>query len=319
LRYTLYQLTERLEAAGAFPTGLTFVEKRAMVNEALEAAILCGRWNGTQTTITINVAYTGIMTLPRPFLTAKAVRVNGIVRPMASPWYNFLQNTSDTSQWSTNIQDLGDGFCVFKQPKAAAQLRFACSDDNSSTVEVHGKDATGAEIYTGSPLTQRGTLLTFNAAKAAPYFTTVTEIIKPETKAQGSLYACYDDGTEEVIGLYDPGETTPSYRAYLVQEVQVSTLPSPTTTTPVAAFVQRRHVDLVDNDIVPISNLRAMKNLVRHIHWENEADETRSEKALNAAIAYLNMETKQLRAPGERGGIRVDAQYAGAYGLYSKR
>jgi hypothetical protein len=112
---------------------------------------------------------------------------------MANPWYNFLPLTSDVSQWSTNIQDRGDGFVVFKQPKQAAKLRFACSDDNTSTVEVHGTDANGAEIYTGSPATQRGTVLVFNAVKAAPYFTTVTELVKPITNAQGFLYACYDD------------------------------------------------------------------------------------------------------------------------------
>jgi hypothetical protein len=285
-----------------------------MTNEAFEAAILSGRWNGTQQVIALNIDYTGIATLPREFLTAKATKVNGTVRDMANPWYNFLPLTSDVSQWSTNIQDRGDGFVVFKQPKQAAKLRFVCSDDNASTVEVHGTDANGAEIFTGSPATQRGTVLVFNAVKAAPYFTTVTELVKPITNAQGFLYACYDDSTEEIIGLYAPGESVPSYRQYLIQEA-ISRGPQPAV-TPVAMFCQRRHVDLVaDNDICPISNFIATKALVRHIHWLNESDETRAGKALDLAINYLNGELKQLRAPGEKGSVRVRYSLGGAVGF----
>jgi hypothetical protein len=61
--------------------------------------------------------------------------------------------------------------------------------------------------------------------------------------------------TEEIIGLYAPGESVPSYRQYLIQEA-ISEDPA-AVVTPVAMFCQRRHVDLVaDNDICPISNFR---------------------------------------------------------------
>lgn len=317
MKYTLSQMVERLDIAKAFPVDASLEEKKSLTNEGLEAAILSGRWNGTKATITIFVTTTGLMTLPREFLTCDAIKVDGIVRDMASPWYQFLGGTSDISQWSTNIQDMGDGFCVFKQPTEAAKLRFVCEDDSTSVVEVHGQDADGNEIYTGSSsTTKRGVVLTFNAVKAAPYFTTVSELIKPQTTSRGYLYACYDDSTEEVIGIYAPGETVPSLRQYLVQEATVK--PDGGTST-ILAYVQRRHVDLTDNDICPISNLRAMKNLVRHIHFENESDESRSAKALDNAIMYLNMELKILRAPGEKGGVRVDATCAGAQGLKSKR
>lgn len=314
-------MVKRLDDAKAFPADASTEEKKAMTLEAYEAALLSGRWNGTEMDIQVSIDSSGIFTLPRYFLTCKAIRVGGLVRDMASPWYTFLQHTSDLSQWSTNVQDLGDGFCVFKQPDLVnhpegAKLRFICIDDNTTTVEVHGTDASGLEIYTLSDASQRGALLTFNAAKAAPYFFKVTDLIKPKTTARGELKACYDDNTEEIIGLYDPSEEVPSYRQYLIQEAQLD----PTTTTAVVARVQLRPLPwLEDTDVFPISNLRAMKKLVRHIHFENESDETRSGQALSDGIKFLNFELKQLRAPGERGSVRVDAQFFGAQGLYQMK
>jgi hypothetical protein len=65
-------MIEKLDNAKAFSVDLSPAEKKAMTNEAFEAAILSGRWNGTQQVIALNIDYTGIATLPREFLTAKA-------------------------------------------------------------------------------------------------------------------------------------------------------------------------------------------------------------------------------------------------------
>lgn len=320
----------KLVAAKAFPVGLDSTGQKSMFNDALERYINSGRWNGTQGTLNITLNSSGELTLPRRWQTVTGVRVNGFVRDLAGPWYSYLPCTTDASQWSTNVIDQEDGFPTFAQPTGLvtdvltglstiqpvpAKLRVA-STGGSGTVEVHGYDANGSEVWSG---TQRGTLLTFGNPKALPYFQTITEVIKPITTQLTYLYACYDDSTEEVIAIYEPGETVPSYRRYLVPEA-ASNDPNDLDTTGVVAKVLRRHIDMVaDNDIPPIGNFGAMKNGIAAIHWEDEGDETRSANHFDKGIKMLNDELRRLRPPTEEGAMRVRAKNCVASGLQSMR
>lgn len=317
MRFTFAQVLTKLDDAKAFPADLDTAGKKAIFNEGLEAVILSGRWNGTEQPLLFTVPASGLLTLPPQYATVKAAKVNGYVRDMASPWYSYLQGTSDLSQFGTPILDRGDNFCTFAQLSEPARLRVTCVGETTSDFEVHGLDADGRDIYTNSDA-QRGQLLTFNAVvSGSTYFTTITEISKPVTGKIAYLYAVYADASEELIGIYAPGETVPRYRAYLVQEAQSEDGDS---TMSVSALCQLRHIDLVaDNDICPIGNFRALKNAVRHIHWEREEDPKRSETALDTAIKFLNDELKMMRPPSEVGGVRVNARLTGACGLNSFR
>lgn len=300
----------KLAAARAFAAESDVTEQKGLLNEALEKIILSGRWNGTQDNLNL-VLHDNKMTLPRNYVTALGVKVNGYVRDLGSVWFSFMQGTSDPVNWSFNILDQGDGFCVFKQPREPAKLRIA-STGFTGTAEVHGFDVNNAEVWNGA---QRGDVMSFNASKTPPYFTTVTALIKPVTLNLAQLYACYDDSTEEVIGIYEPGETVPSYRQYIVPEATgAATVPG------VIARCQRRHIDLVaDNDICPIDNFGALKRAIASIHWDNEGDEKRSEKHFDNAIQMLNDELKRLHPTSEVGAMRVNAKYCVAHGLYSFR
>lgn len=250
MRYTLQDLRNKLVLLGAFPVDYTTAQQNAFINEALESFILDGRFLGTKQEIQVVVSNTGFFTLPREFLTCLGIRVNQNVREMASIWYNYLSGDSDISQFGTNIQDRGDGWVTFDDPVnnlnlpfttspatvaplyAGAQLRIACTGETATTVEFHGLDQNGMEIYTGN---QRGALYTFNAAKSGPYFSKVTQAFIPLTANPAYLYACYDDGTETCIGLYAPGETEPNYRRYFVQEATINGVPAGSS-APLAAY-----------------------------------------------------------------------------------
>jgi hypothetical protein len=308
--FTLSQLLLMLDEAKVFPSDLDPGGRRSRVNQALEAVFLSGRFNGTQRNALFKVSSSGILTLPREALGLLASKVDGSVRELGSPWYSYLSGTTDSMRiGDTTFEDLGDGYCTFAQPKAPAKLRVACAGE-TQTVEVHGLDADGVEVMNGG---QRGAILTPNALKSAPYFSKITQVIKPETDLPATLYACYDDSTEEPIGIYAPGETVPRYRAYFVPEANGQTA------TTVEAKVQLRHVNLIDGDIVPIGNFIALKDAVTSVHWKDEADETRADKHLNDAIKMLNHELQILRPPNERGAFRISAPYAGASGLRSMR
>ncbi|MBA3650066.1 MAG: hypothetical protein H0W66_00955, partial [Chthoniobacterales bacterium] len=234
--------------------------------------------------------------------------------------YTYLQGTSDITQFSQTVQDQGDGYATFANPSAPAKLRVtstgAPTSGAGSTVEVHGYDANGAEVWNGA---QRGASLTFGAPKALPYFSVVRELIKPVTTQTTFLLAGYDDGTEEIIGIYEPGETTPSYRRYFIPDAATSDFSQLNVNT-ATAIVQRRHVDLIaDNDVCPIGNFGAMKHLVLAVHWTNQADEDRAAVHLNSAYRMLNDELRRLRPASEIGLIRVNARNCMATGLQQTR
>ncbi len=342
MTYTFAQLLKKLDDSKAFTPGYDTAGKKAQLNEALEEIVVSGRWDGTEVEVMVQVAGDGLLTLPRELVTCKGTRVNGNVREMASIWYTFLPNTSEISQFSTYIQDHGDRWPVFADmrpsstlpipigpygtmfespPPEPAQLRVVCASETSPPqVEVHGLDSNGVDVWTGS---QHGVLLNFNAAIPAPnagqYFTRITGVILPITDEPATLYACYDDGTQQAIGYYAPGETVPNYRRYLVQEA-LSAVAAPGTTTIVNALCQRRHIDLIaDNDICIFSNFRAIKCAVRSIHWQGEGDETRQTGEFDRAINLLNKELKRLKAPSEIGAMRISAPFTGATGLYARR
>jgi hypothetical protein len=339
--YTFAPLIDKLIISKSFSPDADTAEQKQITNEALEAIITSGRWDGTEVEIQVRVAGDGLLTLARELVTCKGVRVDGNVRNMASIWYNYLSGTSELSQFSTNIQDHGDRWPVFKDmrpsstqpapigpfgtmfessPPEPAQLRVVCPSDNGATVEVHGLDTNGVDIYTG---TQHGELLTVGAAipavNAGPYFSRITEVILPITDEPATLYACYDDNTQEAIGYYAPGETNPNYRRYLVQEALTNVV-APGTQTIVNALCQRRHIDLVaDNDVCAISNFKAIRHAVRSIHWQNEGDPTRQNEEFNDAIKILNQEFRRLKPPSELGAMRVNAPWSTASGLFSRR
>lgn len=329
MRLTFAAALSSLDAAQAFPVDADVTKRKSLLNQGLEAAILSGRFNGTEVPIQIRARGAAEITLPRQFQTIKGVKINGTVRDLASPWYSYLQGTSDATQWSRNVVDRGDGYATFAQPmglvngvlqSVPAKLRVVSTGAPvtgvGSSIEVHGVDASGMEVWNGA---QRGAVLTFAAVKAAPYFSVIREVIKPVTTQLAYLYACYDDATEEVIGIFEPGETVPSYRKYFVPELAQTTAED-LADTPVDALCQLRHIPLVaDNDIVPITNFRALKNLVLSVYWEDEGDEVRSKNHLDTAIAFLNSENGLLRPPSEQAAFRVNAQGCGAVGLKALR
>lgn len=301
--FTISQLLLKLAQAQAFPPDLDPSEQLSRVNQALEAIFLSGRFNGTQRIAAFQVPASGILTLPRQALGVLAAKVNGVVREMGSPWYAFLAHTSDNLRiGDTTLIDLGDGYCTFAQPTEPAKLRITCEGETQQ-VKVIGLDESGAEV---------SSLLSPNAAATAPLMTKVLRVVKPETQNTATLLASYDSAKEDEIGIYAPGETVPSYRAYFVPEA----VGAPTTVT---AKVQLRHVDLTENDVCPIGNFIALKSAVASVHWNDQADESRANEHLNDALNMLNRELQVLRPPNERAAFRVSASNTGAIGLRSFR
>lgn len=314
---TLSSLRTDLASARAFSTDEPDTSTRnAIVNEALARLINSGRFVGARVVLNISVNSSGVLTLPRMFQTLLGVKVNGFQRDLAGIWYTFQEGTSDLSQFSYDIVDQGEGYPTYTDPSTACRLRIT-SSGASGTVRVQGNDQASVAVFNVSD----GTLgfdLTFGVT-STQYVSTLTKVIMPVTTGYKTLTAYYDDGSTSVLGIYEPGETDPSYRRYYVGEATQQD-PNTLESAVVTALCKRKHVKLVsDNDPVFTENFGAVKNAVLSVHFENESDEDRSASHFNTAIKLLNDESRSNKPDTEVGMLRINyIGDAGGSRLYSR-
>lgn len=301
--YTFSELLTDLAVAKAFSPDLDTVGQKAVVNEAIERLILSGRWLGTQQKIAVHVDSTGVLTLPRHYLTLLGVRVNGESRDLTSKWWTFLQYSTATNQFGfDNVQDEGIGFAIFADPTEAVQLKISTTTSETDTVRVQGEDEDGDTIYTSSDGSS-GFNLTLNDANwSTQSVTTISAVEMPVTNSPKTLTALYDDDvTTQVLGVYEPGETNPFYRRYLVSEATLLSDPAS-----VEAICQLQFTKLVsDSDVVRPSHLGAIKNACLHVHYENEGEEERSAFHFETALKLLNAQLRRSIPESEIGAVRI--------------
>jgi hypothetical protein len=322
MNLTLAIAIEKLTQAKAFASDLDDDGKRALINEALEVLTINERYVGSESVININVDGSGILTLPREFVTIKAARVAGNVRDMASPWYEFMPGSTSVTQFSLLVEDMEDRWPIFTDPTVTPAFLKAVTSESGveGNIEIHGRDVNGQEVWDGA---QRGVTLSFNDSYADTGIVLIDEVIKPITEQVVYLYA-ENGSADQLIGQYEPGEILPSYRRYFVPEASNQALAiesPPSAPTVVTCLVQRRHVDMVaDNDVLPLSNFNGLKHAVLHIHFANEGDEQRSQNHLDMALDFFSKELRRQRPRSEQGTVLVNVQgNAGALGLRSFR
>jgi hypothetical protein len=309
MKFTATSAIQALTQARAFPSDLDDDGKLAMLNEAIELVTLDERFLGSEAVININVGLTGILTLPRQFFTIKAAQVDGKVRDLASPWYEFAPGTCNVSQFSLLVQDLEDKWSIFADPVITpAVLKAVISESPAEgSLEIHGRDINGNQVWTG---TQQGVLLDLNDGYVDTGIVLIDEVIKPVTDQPVYLYA-ENGSSDQLIGQYEPGETQPSYRRYFVPEATQQAVAIELPPTPpmvVTCLVQRRHIDLVsDNDVLSLTNFIGLKNALKSIHFLNEGDEQRSQTHLDMALEQFNKELRRSRPPSELGAVHINA------------
>ena len=309
MKFTTVSALSKLTQSRAFPAGMDDDDKLAMLNEALEALTLNERFVGSEAVININVGLTGILTLPRQFFTIKAAQVNGKVRDLASPWYEFAPGTCNVSQFSLLVQDLEDKWSVFADPVITpAVLKAVISDSPAEGfIELHGRDINGNQVWTGA---QQGVILNLNDSYVETGIVLIDEVIKPVTDQLVYLYA-ENGSSDQLIGQFEPGETQPSYRRYFVPEATQQAIAvelPPTSPMVVTCLVQRRHIDMVsDNDVLPLTNFNGLRHAILHIHFAREGDEQRSQTHLDLALDFFSKELRRSRPPSELGAVHINA------------
>ena len=279
------------------------------LNLAQERLINSGKWNGTIFPVRF-VSPDGVITLPRKFLSALAAKwvkdeASAPIR-IRNGWFTYL--TPVTDLWSatywprygfneTFIDDLGDGFCTFKDsPYETYKLKIEIenSADTGNQVVIKGNDQSGNEV------TMRVTLVNPIITPNDVFKGQLSMFQKPITHGGIKLYAvnAANPAEEELIGEYEDTETTASYKRYAV--------PNEPTVDYLDVLCKIRYVPCIkDTDEVLVSNLGALKNMLISLRYEDEADLERSEMFFMKALQLLNGETKETRG-GSRWTLNID-------------
>jgi len=279
------------------------------LNLAQERLINSGKWNGTIFPVRF-VSPDGMITLPRRYISALAAKwvkdeASGPIN-IRNGWFTYL--TPITDLWSatywprygfneTFIDDLGDGFCTFKDSsydEYTLKIVIDNASDVGNEVVIKGKDVDG-NLVTIIP-----TLANPSVSPSQVFAGQLSMVSKPITFGTISLYAVNsaNPAQEELIGEYENSETNASYHRYSV--------PNEPTVDYLDALCKVRYVPcVVDTDEVVVSNLGALKNMLISLRYEDEADLERSEMFFSKALQLLNGETKETRG-GSRWTLNIN-------------
>ena len=308
MRITLGQAREQLYSSivPSIDNQFNIDKFNSYLNLAQERLINSGKWNGTISPVRF-LSPDGIITLPRNFISILASKwvkdqASGPIQ-IHNNWFSYLNATTDlwsSSHWprygynNTFINDIGDGFCTFKDsPYTSCTLKIEIENnlDSGNSVVIQGKDAND------NPVTITHTLSFPNSNTTQVFNGTITMFQKPVTFGRINLYAV-DGVNQTLIGSYDSSETTASYHRYSV--------PNEPEVDYIDALCKRRYVPCItDTDEVIISNLGALKNMLTSLKFEDEADLERSEMFFNKALQLLNGENKETRG-GSKWTLNID-------------
>lgn len=272
------------------------------LNHLLRRFVDSGEWQRSNFQVTLPVT-AGYFVLPRRAAALLGVRFSNesprTIYPMA---HEFLEAGPGEQRADTSLRS------VYECPDVCTQTELSESPKTlsleSSSTEDSGEEVTAARLFgidsDGKRLFDsdgaEGLELALDGT--TPVVTSVTiakldRIILPATK--GFLTLKDSDGT--VLSIYEPGETSPSYRRFkagVVQENQT-----------VEALCSRKFTPVVnDTDLVFPANIGAIKLGLLALRLEDTSDLQASALHFAQAYALLNNELRK-----QRGASRPSARW----------
>jgi hypothetical protein len=289
------------------------------LNEVGERFINGGKWKGTMVDVAVSV-FDGQITLPRSLETVLGVTFNGVPKRVRPSWFHILGNgTGRLAAGKANAGpvDVAGSFVTFRDPTAPFYLRAetdAAIEADNAALTIEGLDEDGEVVYTvdGEAAT-RGLSLEIDAPTYTDQpLSAIRAVIKPVTKLPVKLYAVdTTTSAETLIAIYEPGETLPAYRRYLVSER--------TENEPVLVFAKRAHVPaVVDNDELIPPNFGAFKLGILALNYEDTNDLSLARQYWAEAYQLLNSEAKEHFGPNA-GGLQIQGAGFGAHGIAALR
>lgn len=319
------------DVASSCPTSDEF---KSLVNEATERLMRRGDWAGVIVPIHL-CSFGGCVVFPRYVGQVRKLNVCKHPVPIRNMWWDFFEDR-DRHHWSHWCGDqmmttpvgrtpvfqdiMGDGRLVRLYPQVLA--------DVGKTVTIFGLDNDGQVLRTFNATTNTysdGVAITL----ASPFGSSATFIrsidrMLVQDGMQGDIfgyaYNAAQDVLEQLVTI-SPGDTNPSFVRYQVHAPSGCGINQTSTGTcgcskPLVALVKLRFVPVrVDNDIILIENIPALKLMIQSIKKEEAGDEEAARNKERSAIRELNLQLRDEfpddQIPidfGETGGTMVGIQ-----------
>ena len=263
------------------------------VNEAIEELMNCGDWPGVMDRWALRMV-DGVIILPGHLDRLAGVCAHGAPIELRSGWFEFMQHgpgdQGDGHGWADVVVERGESCLQAAWPGAAGEewdLQVSGEDgDAGAVVKIQGRDADGLFVSSEVAVAAGGVAVEVDGG-----FACVSAIIKPVTSGRVALDAV-NGARVERLGVYEPGETCPSYRMYFVPSMRGCGQ------RVVMGRCRRRFVPVrEENDVLLISNLRALKAMIMAIEKHDSG----------------NVENLQLYEAYRNSAIRIMADEARAY------
>lgn len=287
--------------------------------------IQSGNWRGTKAKVTFNVFLdandNAVVTLPRSLntilaglhLTTSGDCSYGFPLRVQNGWFSFSSNgpgyfSDSRYRWSGGIEPEEGWFRTFADWATPMKLRlkFAATEANGLIFNLRGVNASGP-VYTGTGvntiegenLTTAGaaTLTTTSDFSEPPY-----AVAKPTTYGRVSMYT-WDGTTETLVAIYDPSETVPMWRRYLVPGCTDWTQADP---GQFLTICKRAYVPVSsDFDEVIPGNLGALRFGLEALLSEDAKDGPRAREEWATAESLLANEVSDDEGAGAQGAVQV--------------
>lgn len=260
------------------------------LNEVRERLIYSGKWKGTVMFLNLPSAQ-GFVTLPRDYLSVLALRYRRVPRMSFTPFFPFSESgpgeLDETHNFPGHLVDLGDGFATQSDIDTAGTLRVTITGagDAAKVIRLYGLDEDGNEVYDSTGVPGLNITTANPIANTTQQFSQVTGIQAPVMTLPWTL-SVVNDGTPTQIGVYQPGERTPSYRRYHTG----------VTTDTIYTLCQRRYIPLVnETDWVIPGNMSALRYGLQAMAFEFAGQQEQAEASFAGALRFLNNEARASR------------------------
>lgn len=267
--------------------------------------------------------YDDQVTLPRNLLTILGASIQGVGDnfrqktrySVRNEWYEFIPGSSGIAAnppWDVvDFEAQGDYFMLFRNLPSAGHLKIYATTTEAGSLNFAIRGISGgAKVFTGTGTNRiEGELLSVPVTNGA--FTlssqiydagnSVYSIVKPSTNGVITIYhVSLLDGTETLIGQYEPGETLPCYRRYLIPK-------RCNDSGQLVAFCKLRHVDVIaDNDEVYPGNLNALEMGLQALNFRRKQDMGRADEWIGRAVDELNSEIEEFTAEESWGTMQIE-------------
>lgn len=281
-----------------------------------------GKWVGTIQRAVFDIQDDEQITLPRSMFTVQAAVIQGtgdqyrqwVPLSVTNEWFQWIPGGTgfvSNPPWNVGaFTSLGEGFVFFRDLPSTGVIKiYNTTTETAGTINIRGYDSTGAKVFTGTGAARvegenvvQPTTANTNISTATTWNegNSVYAVIKPVTNGQLKFYQVAADLTETLIGQYDPGETNPNYRRYLVPKTCIQN-------RQVVCLCKLQHVDVVvDNDQIVPGNLQALELGLFALNFRRKGDKALANDYISDAIQQLNSEVADFNAEQSLPVMQID-------------